>query len=108
MEIKRYVYGKMKYHLIIWKIILYICIQKLVTSIGLDKEFADAIDEFFKEYLIGKLPSGIIEIFGGAFDEVGSSNIAFKKAINLLVFVFQHIDELFDDNELQCELFNLI
>ena len=73
------------------------------VSIGLDEEFADAINEFFIEYPKSKLPSGTIEVLSGAFDEVGSSNVAFKKVMNMLVFVFQHIDE-FDHNELQCEL----
>lgn len=77
------------------------------VAIGLDKEFADAIDEFFKEYPLCKLPSGTIEILSGAFDEVGSSNVAFKKAMKMLVFVFQHIDEL-DDDELQFELLKLM
>lgn len=77
------------------------------VCVGLDKEFADAIDEFFKEYPFGKLPSGTIEILSGGYDEVGSSNVAFKKAMELLVFIFQHIDDL-SDNELQCELLNLM
>lgn len=75
--------------------------------VGLDKEFADAIDEFFKEYPLGKLPSGTIEILSGGYDEVGSSNVALKKAMELLVFIFQHIDEL-SDNELKGELLRLI
>ena len=73
----------------------------------MDKEFADAINEFFKEYPHGKLPSGTIEILSGGYDNVGSSNIAFKKTMELLVFVFQHIDDL-SDNELQCELLKLM
>ena len=70
---------------------------------GLNNEFADATDEFFKEYHLGKLPGGTIEILSGGFDDVGSSNIAFKKTMELLTFVFRHIDEL-SDNELQREL----
>lgn len=77
------------------------------VAIGLDKEFADAINEFFKEYPLCKLPSGTIEILSGAFDEAGSSNVAFKKIMNMLVFVFQHIDK-FDYDELQCELLKLM
>ena len=42
----------------------------------MDKEFVDAIDEFFKEYPVGKLPGGTIEILGGGYDEVGSSQVA--------------------------------
>lgn len=75
--------------------------------VGLDKEFADAVEEFFKEYPLGKLPGGTIEILSGGYDNVGSSNIAFKKTMELLTFAFQHIDEL-SDNELQCELLKLI
>lgn len=74
---------------------------------GLDKEFADAIDEFFKEYPFGKLPGGTIEIVSGGYDEVGSSNVAFKKVMELLTFIFQHIDDL-SDHELQCELLKLM
>ena len=77
------------------------------VCVGLDKEFADAIDEFFKEYSLGKLPGGTIEILSGGYDEVGSSNAAFKKVMELLMFAFQHIDDL-SDNELQCELLKLI
>lgn len=77
------------------------------VCVGLDKEFADAIDEFFKEYPLGKLPGGTIEILGGGYDEVGSSNVAFKKVMKILMFVFRHIDEL-SDNELQCEILKII
>ncbi len=77
------------------------------VCVGLDKEFADAIDEFFKEYPLGKLPSGTIEILSGGYDEVGSSNVAFKQVMALLTFIFQHIDDL-SDNELQCELLKLM
>ncbi len=77
------------------------------VSVGLDKEFADAISDFFKEFPHDSLPSGTIEIFSGAFDEIGSSNMAFKKAMNLLVFVFQNIDN-FNDDELKCELLKLM
>ncbi len=75
------------------------------VNVGLDREFADAIDEFFKEYPYGKLPSGTIEILGGGYDEVGSSNVAFKKVMELMIFVFQHIDDLSDDM-LKKELLN--
>lgn len=77
------------------------------VCVGLDKEFADAIDEFFKDYPHEKLPRGIIEILSGGYDEVGSSSVAFKKVMELLTFVFQNIDDL-SDEELQDELLNLI
>lgn len=77
------------------------------VCLGLDKEFADAIDEFFSEYPIGKLPSGTIEILSGGYDEVGSSNVAFKKVMEVLIFIFQNIDGL-SDNDLQYEVLRLI
>lgn len=77
------------------------------VCVGLDKEFADAINEFFKEYPLGKLPSGTIEILSGGYDEVGSSNVAFKKAMELLMVAFQHIDAL-NDKELRGALFELL
>ncbi len=77
------------------------------VCVGLNKEFADAIYEFFEEFPIGNLPSGTIEILGGAYDEVGSSNVSFKKVMELLIFMFVHIDKM-NDEELQSELFKLI
>lgn len=74
---------------------------------GLNKEFADAIGEFFEEYSLGKLPGGTIKILGGGYDEVGSSNVAFKKVMKLLIFVFQHIDDM-SDNDLRFELLKLM
>jgi hypothetical protein len=76
-------------------------------SMGLGREYAEAIDEFFKEYPIGKLPNGVIEILGGGYDEIGSSNYSFKKVMGLLVFIFQHIDRLSDD-ELRQQLLNMM
>lgn len=73
------------------------------VHIGLDEEFANAIDEFFRECSMEKLPSGTIEILNGGYDEVGSSHMAFKKAMELLCFIFQHIGRL-DENELKNEL----
>lgn len=76
------------------------------VRIGLHREYLNAIDEFFKGYPFEKLPSGTIEIICGGYDEVGSSNIAFKKVMEILMFAFSHIDEL-SDNELQKELLKL-
>lgn len=75
--------------------------------VGLNREFVDAIEEFFREYPVGKLPAGTIEILCGGYDEVGSSNVAFKKVMEILVFIFEHIDEM-SDNKLQSEIFNLM
>lgn len=78
-----------------------------IVCVGLDKEFADAIYEFFEEYPIEQLPSGTIEIISGAYDEVGSSNVAFKKAMELLIFIYRNIDKL-DDDTLRYELLKYI
>lgn len=78
-----------------------------MVYVGLDKEFVDAIEEFFQDYTLEQLPSGTIEILTGGYDEVGSSNVTFKKVMELLVFIFQHIDELSDD-ALKHELLNII
>lgn len=74
---------------------------------GLDKEFADAIGEFFEKYPIKKFPNGTIEILGGGYNEIGSSNSSFQKVMELLVFIFKYIDVLTSD-QLQQELLNLI
>lgn len=75
--------------------------------IGIDKEFADAIYEYFQEYPQKELPSGTIEVFGGGYDEVGSSNFSFKKVMQLLVYVFQNSDNL-SYEELKAELFYIM
>lgn len=75
--------------------------------IGLDEEFEEAIEEFFKERPDQSLPAGIIEILYGGYDKVGSSKMAFKKAMNLLVFIFQNIDEM-DIDILKEKLFKLV
>lgn len=76
------------------------------VHVGLNKEYVDAIEDFF--YLCnGKLPCGMIEIIGGAFDEVGSSYVAFQKLMELLSFVFLNIEKLNED-QLKCEIFKLL
>jgi len=77
------------------------------VCVGLDKEFADSIYEFFQEYPHRMLPSGTIEILSGGYDEVGSSNVAFKKVMELLIFVFQNINKL-SEVALQYELLDHI
>lgn len=62
--------------------------------IGLLREFEEAIEDFFYECPKGDLPNGDIEILYGGFDEVGSSKNSFKKAMELLVYVFQHIERI--------------
>lgn len=48
------------------------------VHVGLNKEFVDAIEDFF-DLCNGNLPRGTIEIIGGAFDEVGQVMRHFKK-----------------------------
>ena len=73
---------------------------------GLDKEFADGIYKFFQEYPAGKLPGGTIEILSGGYDEIASSIISFQKIMEILVFIFQNIDEM-DNDALQTNILNL-
>lgn len=77
-----------------------------IISAGLDKEFADGIYKFFQEYPSGKLPGGTIEILSGGYDEIGSSIVSFQSVMEILVFIFQNIDEM-DDNVLQDNVLNL-
>lgn len=76
------------------------------VDVGIDEQFVDAIEDFFDHY-DGKLPRGTIEITGGAFDEVGSSYVAFQKVMEILRFVFLSIDELNED-QLKCEVLKLL
>lgn len=72
-------------------------------QIGLLREFEEAIEEFLFECPREDLPSGSIEILYGGFDEVGSSKISFKKAMELLVFIFQKVDRI-NEEQLKQEL----
>ena len=74
---------------------------------GLDRKFADAIYEYFEEYSQNQLPNGTIEILGGGFDEVGSSNFSFKKVMQLLLYAFRYIDDVSCD-VLKKELLNFM
>lgn len=65
-----------------------------IINVGLQLEFAKAIEEFFVECSMDRLTGGTIEILGGVYDEVGSSNIAFKKVMDILLFLFEHIDQM--------------
>lgn len=69
--------------------------------IGLLKEFEEAIEEFFEGCSEEILPSGSIEILYGGFDEVGSSKYSFKKAMELLVCIFQNIETVSEEELMQ-------
>ena len=76
------------------------------VHVGLNKEFVDAIEDFF-DLCNGNLPCGTIEIIGGAFDEVGSSYAAFQKVMEILSFAFLNIEKL-NENQLKSEVFKLL
>lgn len=75
--------------------------------IGLLKEFEEAIEDYFHTCPRENLPNGRIEILYGGFDEVGSSKVSFTKAMELLIFIFQHIDRVCDE-EMKMELLKLM
>lgn len=73
--------------------------------VGLLEEFEEAIKDYFYKGMNGNLPSGTIEVLYGGYDEVGSSSVSIKKTLELLVFLFQHIEKMSDDRlkeELLC------
>ena len=74
--------------------------------VGLNREFANAIYEFFRESQLN-IPSGSIEIIGGAYDVAGSSNYAFKKAMDLLIYIFENSKNI-NDKTIGDELLNRI
>ncbi len=61
--------------------------------VGLDDFFAKEICAFLKESPRGFFPEGVLEIIGGAYDEVGSSYISFKNTIELLKWLFENYDK---------------
>ncbi len=74
---------------------------------GLDDEFTDAIKDYFNEQPHDMIPKGRIEILCGVYDEIGSSNFAFRNVMNLISFVFRNDSRLEDDGfdeELFCQI----
>lgn len=71
-------------------------LQNKNAIIGLNNEFAKAIEEFFVEYPSKKLPSGTIRIFNGAYDEIGSSYYTFKRITEFIINVFSNYNSLND------------
>lgn len=66
--------------------------------IGLDDYFADAIYEFFQECPKNIIPNGTIEVIGGAYDEIGSSNSSFKYIMELLMWIFINYNKINEDS----------
>lgn len=75
--------------------------------LGLNDEFVNAIKEYFVLSPHNKIPCGRIEILGGAYDEVGSSNVSFRNVMNLLTYVFCNEMRL-ENNGFGEELFRVI
>jgi hypothetical protein len=63
------------------------------SVIGLNNEFAEYLNTIFSESEID-FPSGIIEIIGGAYDEVGSSYYSFEKIIELISIIFENYEQI--------------
>lgn len=66
--------------------------------IGLDDEYAKNIDEIFREIPSENIPCGVIEVIGGAFDEVGSSYMSFKRIIELIIWIFTNYNIISKDS----------
>lgn len=62
--------------------------------VGLDDEFVEPVEEFFQEIHHERLPHGTIEILSGGYDKAGSSNYSFKKTMELLLFIYENIDNM--------------
>ena len=75
--------------------------------VGLNDEFTNAIKDYFILQPHNNIPCGRIEILGGAYDEVGSSNASFRNVMNLLTYIFYNEYRL-DENGFGKELFNQI
>lgn len=65
--------------------------------VGLDDDCAGAVKEYFMLQPHNNIPSGRIEILGGAYDETGSSNTSFRNVMNLLSYIFCNASRLEED-----------
>ena len=63
------------------------------SVIGLNNEFAEYLSTIFSESEID-FSSGIIEIIGGAYDEVGSSYYSFEKIMELISIIFGNYEQI--------------
>lgn len=66
--------------------------------IGLDDFFAKAIYDFFRECPPNIIPCGVLEVIGGAYDEVGSSYMSFKCIIELMIWIFSNYNRISEDS----------
>ena len=73
--------------------------------IGLDDEYAKNIVEIFKEIPSENIPRGVIEVIGGAYDEIGSSYMSFKRIIELMIWIFTNYNKISKDS-LRDEILN--
>lgn len=66
--------------------------------IGLDDEYAQNIVEILKEIPSENIPRGVIEVIGGAYDEIGSSYMSFKRIIELMIWIFTNYNIISKDS----------
>ncbi|WP_281085569.1 hypothetical protein [Eubacterium ruminantium] len=66
--------------------------------VGLDDFFAKTIYEIFSELPSDIIPCGVIEVIGGAYDEVGSSFMSFKCIIELMIWIFSNYNRISEDS----------
>ncbi len=75
--------------------------------VGINDFFAKIIYEIFGEFPRDSIPCGVLEVIGGAYDEVGSSYMSFKCIIELMIWVFSNYNRISEDS-LGDEILNII
>lgn len=66
--------------------------------VGLDDFFAKTIYDIFREFPPDIIPCGVLEVIGGAYDEVGSSYMSFKCIIELMIWIFSNYNRISKDS----------
>ena len=67
--------------------------SKRKVQLGLPFEFLEGIDGGLMEYAGKRLPVGNLYIFGGGFDEIGSSIRSFEDVVKIMVMLFSGIKD---------------
>ena len=62
--------------------------------VGLDEFFANIIYKFFEECPSETIPGGVVEVVGGAYDEIGSSYMSFKCVIETVIWIFSNYKKI--------------
>lgn len=73
--------------------------------VGLDDFMAKAIYDIFGECASESFPCGVLEVIGGAYDEVGSSYMSFKRIVELMIWIFSNYSKI-DNEELGNKILN--